>query len=29
VFQAHWDHEVFAYDRQQRDQIYLRAAFRF
>jgi hypothetical protein len=29
VFQAHWDHEVFAYNRQQRDQIYLRAAFRF
>jgi hypothetical protein len=29
VFQAHWDHEVFAYNRQQRDLFYIRAAFRF
>jgi hypothetical protein len=29
VFQAHWDHEVFSYNRQQRDLFYIRAAFRF
>ncbi len=29
VFQAHWDHEVFAYNRQQRDVFYIRAALRF
>ena len=29
VFQAHWDHEVFAYNRAQRDQVYARAAIKF
>ena len=29
ALQAHWDHEVFAYNREQRDQVYARAAFRF
>ena len=29
VFQAHWDHEVFSYNRAQRDQVYARAAFHF
>ena len=29
VFQAHWDHDVFTYDRPQRDQLYLRASLRF
>lgn len=29
VFQAHWDHEVFSYNRAQRDQVYARAAFKF
>ena len=29
VFQAHWDHDVFTYDRPQRDEIYLRASLRF
>lgn len=29
VFQGHWDHEVFSYNRAQRDQVYVRAAIRF
>lgn len=29
AFQAHWDHEVFAYNRELRDQVYLRAAIKF
>jgi hypothetical protein len=29
AFQAHWDHEIFSYNRQLRDQLYLRAALRF
>jgi hypothetical protein len=29
VFEAHWDHDLFTYDRPQRDQLYLRASFRF
>lgn len=29
VAQAHWDHEVFAYNRAQRDQVYARVAFKF
>lgn len=29
VFQAHWDHELYAYNRQQRDQIFARGVVRF
>ena len=29
VLQAHWDHELFSYDRPQRDQVYARAGFKF
>jgi hypothetical protein len=29
VFQAHWDHDLFSYDRPQRDQFYIRASIRF
>jgi hypothetical protein len=28
-FQGHWDHDLFTYNRAQRDQFYVRAAFRF
>lgn len=26
---AHWDHEIFSYNKQQREQVYARVAFRF
>lgn len=29
VFQAHWDHEVFAYNRAQKDQVYVRGVVHF
>jgi hypothetical protein len=29
VFQAHWDHEIFAYNRSLKDQFFVRASFRF
>ena len=29
ALQAHWDHEVFSYNRAQREVIYARAAFKF
>ncbi len=29
VFQGHWDHDVFTYNRPQRDQFYLRASLHF
>ena len=29
VFQAHWDHEVFSYNRAQREQVYARGVLRF
>ena len=29
ALQAHWDHEVFSFDRPQRDQVYARAAVKF
>ena len=29
VFQAHWDHELYSYNRAQRDLIYVRAVFHF
>ncbi len=29
VLQAHWDHEVFAYNRELRDQVYVRGAIKF
>ncbi len=29
VFQAHWDHEIFAYNRSLKDQFFIRASVRF
>ncbi len=29
AFEAHWDHEVYAYDRELRDQYWVRASYRF
>jgi hypothetical protein len=29
VFEAHWDHEVFAYNRELRDQYWLRGVVKF
>jgi hypothetical protein len=29
VFQGHWDHDVFTYNRAQRDEFYVRASFHF